>query len=326
MRLLLLSFVLIYSVCVFGYNADQQSKPEQPQTQTEKEPKPQNPSVLDASIDRPLAQPEHEAHTSEREQKPELWGMNVSEWVMSFLTLAYVLIASGTLYVIREQGKDVHGTVAAMRDQHAVMLLQYESTKSQVDLIEKQVSEMSEQTKILQESVGASAAAAETSKRSVDAMIDKERARISIELGTLKIDPPSTQWSFNHVEYRVFVHGATPAFIEDATYRLDATGTEEFPENDTWPHSMNLKRTMVPNFDGELRKAIFFRNEPIESEILARKQFVHFAGGVFYKDVFGIKRETRFRYIWDVTDLSNLDGKLFAYWRKLGGDSENFER
>ena len=119
--------------------------------------------------------------------------------------------------------------------------------------------------------------------------------------------------------------GTTPAFIADSYATVKITNSEELADSGDIP--MGLGSVLDPNPAGIEKHALVFHSleEQALDRINQRKLFAHFFGFIKYKDVFGREHETRFRYMWKVSDIKNLDGSAYGYWVKCGQESDNSE-
>ena len=195
----------------------------------------------------------------------------------------------------------------------------------------KQTDELINQTK---EEVAALSAAADAAVKNatntqagIEAIISKERARIRIEVGDLRLVAPGRpQYELDEIPFKVFCDGATPAFILDKTATVNITDSIEPPDRLHLPIS-GLPSVFHPSPNGMEYTAHVYEDmdDAKRDAIRQGKLFAHFYGEIKYKDVFDRTRETRFRYLWKVTDIQNSDGSSFAYWTKHGKDKDNSE-
>jgi hypothetical protein len=168
---------------------------------------------------------------------------------------------------------------------------------------------------------------AEATKQSIELLISKERARITVKPSTLKLPRPEELFGLGEMTYKVFCYGTTPAYIDQSSATLSLTASEEPLESELQITPMLLGPAVQPNFEGIDKTALLMQNvEPdIADSVAQRKMFAHFRGLIRYKDAFGKERETRFRYVWRVTEMKNLDGSPFAFWISSGSWSDNQE-
>jgi hypothetical protein len=198
--------------------------------------------------------------------------------------------------------------------------------------IQRQAEIMEEQAKAAKANASAAEAnaiaakeGAEATKQSIEMLIKKERPRIRIEPGKLTIHPPGDPLSIHETNYKVFCYGTTPAFIEDAYATVSITNSEEPPDARAVP--MSLTPVLNQNPEGIEKSALVFQDlDPNVFEgVNERKLFAHFYGLIKYKDVFDRGHETKFRYLWRVTNLLSSRGGPYAFWMKHGPDTDNSE-
>lgn len=174
----------------------------------------------------------------------------------------------------------------------------------------------------------AAKANADAAKENVEIFINKERARITVEIDKLNLVVASDRFSLFEVDYKVFSYGPTLAFISDSRATVNIATSAEPPAGESFV-PMSLRSVVSPTIEGIKKSAICFDMTRLEQtdidSINERRSFVHFHGFIKYRDVFQRERETRFRYLWRVTDRTNLDGTPFGYWTKCGPPSDNCE-
>lgn len=212
-------------------------------------------------------------------------------------------------------------TLGALAYQANEMRRAAEEMRKSTGAIERQAGIMERQTGVLERSVKAA-------EDNIQLFIRKERAWISVEpAGELNLSPSALA---HLVDYKVLIHGSTEARIVESGAEAYLSDSPEPapPKAFMFPISMPQMippGTLVPVQSAFVVPRIRFDQATIGS-IEARKLFVHFRGFVKYKDFFDKDiRETRFQYLWDVTDLTNLRGKPFSRWRQTGGDAENYQ-
>lgn len=207
-----------------------------------------------------------------------------------------------------------------------VIACQTIQTKRAAQATLKSAESIEKQTRLLERSVEASEKTADAAKQSIETMINKERARIRVEPGKLKLE--AGPLAISEIQYSLFCYGTTPAFIEDSWANLEVTNSER-ASSDNRHVPMSLGKVLSPNPDGVTKNAIlFFRPEgDFIGQINTRRAFLHFYGMITYKDVFGNSQETKFRYLWRVTQLEHGlgSGTPFAFWMKCCAPEDNHE-
>ena len=222
------------------------------------------------------------------------------------------------------------------------MWRQWKSMSVQADQMKGQISEMAAQSGILQESVkvsrdsakaaqdGASAAqkSADATKDSVEMFINKERARLRIEMKPLLLSP---QYGSAHtVDFTVSIYGPTAAFIVKTlcvTYVLPLEHIEyrEAGEVVMFP-IYSLPQVIPANTTPQDCFAFLFMEGKEQGvfvpEIQAGKLFIGVRGVIKYRDVFDRDRETSFRYVWKYPSADEIGE---GNWEKCGAKEENQE-
>jgi hypothetical protein len=215
-------------------------------------------------------------------------------------------------------------TLGEMQRQREEMARQVQAAMLQLRTMNEQLSEMSQQTASLKEYVDETKKIAKSTADSVQIIINKERARIRIEVSE---DPilPDGDHPINELKFKIFCDGSTPAFILKSSANLKVTDSK----NPSTPHPNNipmgqLPTVMHPGIEGMERTAIIWQHfeQALEPQLLSEKLFLHFYGVIEYTDAFEISRSTRFRYLWAISD-SRFYGGRHGYWIKNGGEEEN---
>jgi hypothetical protein len=200
----------------------------------------------------------------------------------------------------------------------------------------EQITEMTVQSGILQQSVGVASDAAKAAQDSADAantsielVINKERARIMIaepeKLHALAVD------SFVTVEFKLRFHGTTPAYevkakvscslseSRDSTTSFQSHGIHELP---TVVSSSDIKSSYRDYLWQPLKL-----DEKTLDRINKWDLFLHFAGIIKYQDFMEQPRETAFHYRWNAPDSSPNSLRRLAFpegWVEVGGEKENY--
>jgi hypothetical protein len=159
--------------------------------------------------------------------------------------------------------------------------------KKTLGAVRIQANTMAAQTTILGESVAVAKRSAETTAESFRAMIDKERARLSLEIGEFNFGEIPV------VNYKITCHGTTPAYIVSS---WEMTTLNPFPDFG-WPEdAFGVELQQFPSvlpvgiFEGYNfimgtdRKAISMST--LDKKISDGKLYLHFRVRVLYKDVF----------------------------------------
>ncbi len=199
----------------------------------------------------------------------------------------------------------------------------------QVRAMQEQITEMSVQSGILQESVQAARDAAEAAKQNTEMFISKERARLQVEMKPLVL-PSESNAPYDTVDFTVSAYGQTDAFVTDSLC-VAGVGPQEFinyPE--LWDRVMfpihSLPSVVVANSAPRECSALIGKSgdsgdDLLIQEVKAGRMFVCVRGFIKYKDVFDRERETAFRYVWRYSEAVADYGQ----WGKCGSPEENRE-
>jgi hypothetical protein len=193
--------------------------------------------------------------------------------------------------------------------------------------IERQAHQMERQTGILEKSVALAEKSAETARQNIEMFINRERAHLRVEVVPLEWPlPPGPA----KLKYRVTLHGATEAYVTSSCARAEIMDSLEPPDDAKWWPAMSIPQVIGPNnrVVEAAVQGIFPKmdlEQPDIDAIDAGKKFIHFRGFIRYEDVFGTERSTRFRRVWEVSNVRNPDGTRSAHWGKRGSPKDNSE-
>jgi hypothetical protein len=156
-------------------------------------------------------------------------------------------------------------------------------------------------------------------KRQTDLLVDKERARVRVEM--VKVE-----WGRGAVEvlYNVISYGPTPAIITNCW----ASGTVNNTDSVTIPR-FEMPMRIPPVFcesTVETSAYVLDKTSFTEQDIVdfrTQKLFMHVSGCINYEDIFGKKRKTPFSYVCKTTDYVRPDGTIHQYWFKQGKRKDN---
>ena len=170
---------------------------------------------------------------------------------------------------------------------------------------------------------------ADLMERQIEASINRERARIRVKLEELKLEPLLEDRLLHGARYKVELHGPSSAFILDTLAYAYVSSSPE-PEYSKVNPPMGLPpetviKPEVPVIElvTHILPNLNLSPSEIEREVRQWRSFIHFHGFIKYRDVFDREHETRFRYIWHVTDRAG--GTPFSYWKKCGTEDDNAE-
>jgi hypothetical protein len=181
---------------------------------------------------------------------------------------------------------------------------------------------------ILERQTAATETAANAARDNIELFINKERARLRVELEDLNLEPELDRVYV--VNFRISIHGATAAFVTDTQCVAGYLPLEHM--NDIEPVPFMHKITKIPDIISPNSEpietfTIFFDGDaPIINEITQDRLFVFLRGFIKYKDVFDKNRETTFRFVWKYSSLTPMGAsKRFGDWEKCGAIEDNRE-
>jgi hypothetical protein len=200
-----------------------------------------------------------------------------------------------------------------------------EGTNNSVIEVRKQVALMERQTEATEK-------AATAARDSVETVINKERARVRINLKELSLMP--RQASIYFVEFTVTVDGYTPAYITETRYVADTYPLQVIGEPDNGIAAFlpfhNFPEVIPPNTEPIEQEGIFHYTADDAAdtmqEIKLDRLFVEIRGVIKYKDVFARERETCFRKVWRFNRVIPPGHPLRSgEWEKCGSEEDNRE-
>jgi hypothetical protein len=198
--------------------------------------------------------------------------------------------------------------------------------KRQADTMERQSGILEKNVIAAEANASAAQTNAEAAREGIEVAINKERARIRIEISGRSLGFKASD--INEVSYTVMCHGYTPAFITDSRATVLVSPKSE-PSIGNRDVPMSLPSLINPSLEGIPKSAILMSGPLLKEDDIERidkgELFVHFYGFIKYRDVFGRGRETNFRYLWSLSRLTNSDGTHFGYWTKCGQPEANSE-
>jgi hypothetical protein len=155
-------------------------------------------------------------------------------------------------------------------------------------------------------------------KRQTDIIVDKERARLRIEMVALDYEWPKGLSVGPTVQFDILCYGSTEAFIESKDVWCDILDSETpSPHGIGYlmelPNAVTAKAT-IP------RQNVFIwpcLNGDVLQDVKDRRRFVHCYGLIRYQDVFGKKRETGFYYIWQTIKRPPSPAFDLNFWQKV---------
>lgn len=174
-------------------------------------------------------------------------------------------------------------------------------------------------------------------ERATATVISKERARVRIKLGELKIDTIDNKFWLANVDIEVSNLGAMKAFPSGTQQVLFLSQSSEAATKAGFLNSLIDDSVILP--DQTIHKnvyCIFDVGSQTIKDLNEESVFMHLYGDVHYTDVFG-EYVTPFRYIWTVTaryaiatevgipgsEKIDIANTLYGEWRRHGPESGN---
>jgi hypothetical protein len=194
-------------------------------------------------------------------------------------------------------------------------------------VVERQAITMERQTTVLEKSVELAEKSAETAKQNLEMFMSRERGHLRVEL--LPIEWPLKPGAAK-LGYRVTLYGSTEAYVTSSCARAELTDSPEAVDDPHWFPAMNIAQVITPEHrvaEGYMQ-GLFPRMSLEQADIdaiEAGKKFIHVRGFVKYNDVFGAERWARFRRMWELSAVRNVDGTRSGHWSKRGGTKDNSE-
>ncbi len=170
--------------------------------------------------------------------------------------------------------------------------------------------------------------AARAAAQNIELYINKERARVRIEMKPL-VFPSESDPTFSTVDFTVSVYGQTDAFITSSLcvayiFPWSVLNNQELGEQVMFPiHSLpSVISANAPPVECSVSTGLTGGSDNIFiEEAKAKRMFVGMRGFIKYKDVFDRERETAFRYVWRYSEVVADWGQ----WEKSGNPEENRE-
>jgi hypothetical protein len=253
----------------------------------------------------------------------------IAEWLKTYESVAIWLEGIALVLILALDWREYRKQGADRIEQHKESNLQMAIMQSHADATRENATAAKDGAEAAKANAEAARLNAEAAKDMLELIISKERARVRVELKTLNLSVGG--FLTITVDYTVRLYGSTEARIVESGVEAclhnspDPTGTMS-----SYLMPMGLEQVLTPQ-SPVVDKVAFLTPlmKPEKADvdrINEKKSFVHFRGFIKYKDVFERERETRFQYLWNVTDLQNFATKgPFSYWMKCGAASDNME-
>ncbi len=240
--------------------------------------------------------------------------------IVGALQLVVMLL---TWLVYRRQAREMRRQRHEMRRQRHVMFRQWKAMGEQAKLMKGQVDEMGRQTGVLTTSVEAARDSVTVMKEQSDLMVEKERAKLRIELDEFR--PIKDEYELYWVKGYVSIYGSTEAFIERTEIYASIGAAGIFNPLPEWLWGMHLPsviRSGVPPIPFSVM--VMAVNGPATEEDLLpvreAKEFIYCMAKIEFADTYGHKwifrLRRRFGFMW-----SQGIGK----WEDSGPEPDNGE-
>jgi hypothetical protein len=189
-------------------------------------------------------------------------------------------------------------------------------------VMDEQLKIMAAQLTALKDTASAASSTATAAKESVGLIVQKERARLRIELAPfyLNFGAPSP------ANYAVQHEGSTGAFVINSNAAIYVSDSREPDPSLSTGKPMPIPSAITPQSPVVMAQDVLHpcTEDEIDS-VRQLKSFVHFTGFVRYKDVFNGEHETRFNRVWSFARMNHLGEQPFTYWEHCGAADENKE-
>jgi hypothetical protein len=201
-------------------------------------------------------------------------------------------------------------TLTFVRRQTHEMKRQRVTMGGQLKVMQGQLAAMERQTGHLEASVWAAQASANAADKSIELVINKERARLRVEPLELDLAEAPTYFA----RYLVEFNGTTPAFISSSGALGIITASIEQTENPFIP-DLFIPPVISASTESEVRSAPLWGLRLVSRrDLVTNTLFIHFFGYIKYLDVFDKERETVFGFIWEESKIPGISGE----WKQNG--------
>jgi hypothetical protein len=248
--------------------------------------------------------------------------------ILTFVGVIGTIAAVRTLRQVKRQADTLEDHKTKFDELAKAANNNAEAAILQVRAMQELITEMSVQSGILQESVKVARDSAEAAKQNTEMFINKERARLRIEMKPFRIAPRVGE--AHTVDFIVSIHGPTPAFVVESAcvtyvWTLEYMEYPEMGDRVMFPIH-DLPTVVNPNSPRQELFAFMLlgaaESAHLLGEVKAGRMFVGIRGFIKYKDVFDRDRRTTFRYVWKYTTLYGMDPD-YGNWEKCGTPEEN---
>lgn len=283
------------------------------------------------------------SHTGQSNQQTSGEDLRIQRklaWFTGALVIVGVLQAVVmylTWRVYRRQAREMRRQRHEMRQQRHIMWRQWKSMGKQAELMREQMIQMESAGRQTDELIAetrknADAAIdnAKAAQGNLDLIINKERARLRVEVNDIAL---RVGLSPLYVSYNIYFHGFTDAFSVDAQAYAVVSESKELPDDALCLASpiWQLPAVVTPSLPLGNPFALKVCNvqgvdQSLFEDINNGKRFLHFAGIIRYQDFMGKPRDTVWQYRWKALDPSApLSGISVRRWEKAGPPEANRE-
>jgi hypothetical protein len=251
----------------------------------------------------------------------------VLSWLRNYDSLAIWLEGVALVFIFFLDWREYRRQGEERVEQHRESAAQMEIMQGQAEATRENALRAKEGADAAKANAEAAKLNAEASKAMLELIINKERARIRVQVKDL--DLSLKEYGATTIKYSVHLHGPTEARITGCGAGAYLHTSGQPLQNDAYILPMVLPEVLSPS-NPVIEKFSFFMpivklQQDDVDRINANKSFVHFRGYIKYKDTFDIQRETKFQYLWAVTEIANLDpaNSCFSYWQRRGNENDN---
>lgn len=170
------------------------------------------------------------------------------------------------------------------------------------------------QTRANTRAAKAAESAAIEARRTTQIIIDKERARVHVEIGMFSLGHPNDPPNVSGVSYTVQCNGTTPASIVRTSVKIALKTLQNTPvcQSDA---AMNMAAVLIPNDKGfeRITNLAGVAGTDAQSRFMKGDLYAYCHGWIIYKDIFGSSWVYEFTYMRTHDSQWMGQGKESAY-------------
>jgi hypothetical protein len=196
--------------------------------------------------------------------------------------------------------------------------------KGQLASMDGQLAAMQRQNTTLEESVTVAKDAAKSTQASVEAGIEKERARLKIVVESI-----TPNISLARAICSLENYGLTPAFISDFRARFLYCLPKDIQPDYSMCNQILYAESLQPGARTPKSFLVSLSKNPlVEDDMMKIKKaeaFIHFYGFVNYRDVFKRDRRATIHVRWTMRWGGMTEGMIMQWWEPVGLPEENID-